>query len=300
MTDIKTRYRYGKPDGKGRTPVYIDGATEPAGHVRQIGRGSSPWWAEGAGDGTAGTNHARKYEAAERLVRMVDARASSAAEVERRRARRTQAAPVGWRFATWTEIEREGYRQVRPVRSAPYIYGGEGERYPGSFADQPVTLTRIVRLRNGCVVVSGTEPDGDRPPYVLLMDPAHADLGALVREQEPRHVAPGGCMACETDGPLYQAGTRLGCATCTAADLGLSPAELPAAAAAADDDGTVWWTIGDTVRRAGEIQDEDHEPETGRVIEIETFVAERTRRIAVDFGDRWPVRWHAAGLAPVA
>ncbi|MFJ8388659.1 hypothetical protein ACIQ9Q_29860 [Streptomyces sp. NPDC094438] len=296
MSDIKTRYRYGKRDGDGRTPVYVDGAAEPAGHVKKVGRGSHAWWAAYPGDGATGTAHTLKYEAAEGLVRMIDARASTAAEIERRRARSTQA-PAGWRFASWTEIEREGYRQARPVHRAPYIYGGEGERYPDSFADQPVTLTRIVRLHNGCVVVSGTEP-GDRSPYVLLMDRAHAELGALVREHEPRHVAPGECTGCETDGPLYQAGTRLGCATCTAADLGLSPADLPAVAA--DDDGAVWWAIGDTVRRAGEIQDEDHEPETGRVIEIETFVDERTRRIAVDFGDRWPVRWHSAGLAPVA
>ncbi|MFD8387409.1 hypothetical protein ACFV2X_54585 [Streptomyces sp. NPDC059679] len=294
MSDIKNRYRYGKPDSEGVTPVYIDGAVEPAGYVWK-GRSSSSWWAQGAGDKLR-TNHTRKYKAAEQLVGMVDVRAMVAAETERRRARRTQA-PAGWRFATWTEIEREGYRQVRPVHRAPYVYGGEGERYPDSFADQPVTLTRIVRLHNGCVVVSGTEP-GERPPYVLLMDPAHADLGALVREQEPRHVAPGECMGCEQDGPLYQAGTRLGCATCTAADLGLSPADLPAAI---DDDGAVWWTVGDTVRRAGEVQDDDHtEPETGRVIETETQIADRTRRVSVDFGDRWPVRWHAAGLEPVA
>ncbi|WP_432140089.1 hypothetical protein [Streptomyces sp. bgisy154] len=295
MTDIKTRYRYGKPDGRGRTPVYVDGADEPAGHVRKLGRGASPWWAEGAGDGTAGTNHTHKYEAAERLVRMIDARASTAAEIERRRARRTQA-PAGWRFASWTEIEREGYRQVRPVHRAPYVYGGEGERYPDTFAAQPVTLTRVTTLHNGCVVASGTEP-GDRPPYVLLMDPAHVALGALVREQEPRYVAPGECMGCEQDGPLFQAGTRLGCATCTAADLGVSPADLPAAV---DDDGAVWWSVGDAVRRKGELPDEDTEPETGRVTETETFIAERTRRIAVDFGDRWPVRWQPAGLAPVS
>ncbi|MFE5847864.1 hypothetical protein ACFQ7N_40205 [Streptomyces niveus] len=295
MTDIKTRYRYGKADSRGRTPVYVDGATDPAGHVWKMGRSSRPWYARGAGDEAKyGTPHARKHEAAERLVRMVDNRATVAAEIERRRGRLTMV-PDGWRFASWTEIEREGYRQVRPVHRAPYIYGDEGERYPDGFADQPVTLTRIVRLHNGYVVVSGTEP-GDRPPYVLLMDPAHVDLGALVREQEPRYVAPGGCMGCEQDGPLYQAGTRLGCATCTAADLGLSPADLPAAV---DDDGAVWWSVGDTVRRKGELPHEDAEPETGRVTEIETFIAERTRRIAVDFGDRWPVRWQPTGLAPV-
>lgn len=295
MTDIETRYRYGKPDGKGRTPVHVDGAAEPAGHVRKLSQGSSPWWSEGTGDRGAGSHHTSKREAAERLVRMVDIRAQVDRIITGRRARHTQA-PAGWRFASWTEIEREGYRQVRPVHRAPYIYGNEGERYPDTFAAQPVTLTRVTTLHNGCVVVSGTEP-GDRPPYVLLMDPAHVALGALVREQEPRYVAPGECMGCEQDGPLYQAGTRLGCATCTAADLGISPADLPAAV---DDDGAVWWSVGDTVRRKGELPDEDAEPETGRVTEIETFIAERTRRIAVDFGDRWPVRWQPAGLAPVS
>lgn len=294
MTNIKTRYRYGTPDDKGRTPVYVDGATDPAGHVRKIGRSATPWSAVGEGD-KHGTHHSRKHEAAARLVNMTDTRASVAAEIERHRARSTQA-PDGWRFAAWTEIEREGYRQARPVSSAPYIYGGEGERYPARFTGQPVTLTRIARLHNGWLVVSGTESD-DPAPYVLLMDPAHAALGALVREQEPRHIAPGECMGCETDGPLYQAGTRLGCASCTAADLGVSPDGLPAPIR---DDGAVWWSIGDTVRRAGEIQDEEHEPETGRVIEIETLIVERERRIAVDFGDRWPVRWQPAGLAPLA
>ncbi|MFI8944806.1 hypothetical protein [Streptomyces syringium] len=295
MTDIKTRYRYGEPDGKGRTPVYVDGAADPAGHVRKLSRGSSPWWSEGTGDRGAGSHHTSKHAAAEQLVRMVDIRAQVDRIITGRRARRTQA-PAGWRFASWTAIEREGYRQVRPVHRAPYIYGDEGERYPDTFAAQPVTLTRVTTLHNGCVVVSGTEP-GDRPPYVLLMDPAHVALGALVREQEPRYVAPGECMGCGQDGPLYQAGTRLGCATCTAADLGISPADLPAAV---DDDGAVWWSVGDTVRRKGEIPDEDAEPETGRVTEIETSIAERTRRIAVDFGDRWPVRWQPAGLAPVS
>ncbi|MFF8387825.1 hypothetical protein ACF053_29870 [Streptomyces kanasensis] len=295
MTDIKTRYRYGKPDGDGRTPVYVDGADEPAGHVWKRGRGSLPWWSEGCGDSGAVYYHSSKRAAAEQLVRMVDVRAQVDRIITGRRARHTQA-PTGWRFASWTEIEREGYRQVRPVHRAPYVYGDQGERYPDTFADQPVTLTRVTTLHNGCVVVSGTEP-GDRPPYVLLMDPAHVALGALVREQEPRYIAPGECMGCEQDGPLYQAGTRLGCATCTAADLGVSAADLPAAV---DDDGAVWWSVGDTVRRKGEIPDEDAEPETGRVTEIDTFIAERTRRIAVDFGDRWPVRWQPAGLAPVS
>ncbi|MYS36353.1 hypothetical protein K388_07383 [Streptomyces sp. KhCrAH-43] len=295
MTDTKKRYRYGKPDDDGRTPVYVGGATEPAGRVKKFGRDSHTWWAAYPSDGSTGTAHTLKREAAEQLVRKADGRASMAAETERRRARRTQA-PSGWRFASWTEIEREGYRQVRPVHRAPHVCGHEGERYPDTFAAQPVTLTRVTTLHNGCVVASGTEP-GDRPPYVLLMDPEHVALGALVREHEPRYVAQGECMGCAQEGPLYQAGTRLGCPACTAADTGVSPADLPAAV---DDDGTVWWSVGDTVRRRGEIPDKDTEPETGRVTEIETCIAERSRRIAVDFGDRWPVRWQPAGLAPVS
>ncbi|MFD4320537.1 hypothetical protein [Streptomyces sp. NPDC058548] len=294
MTDIRTRFRYGKPDGDGRTPVYVDGAAEPAGHLKKVGQGSHTSWAAYPGDGATGTAYTLKYEATAWLVLRVDAHALAAAEIERRRACRTEA-PAGWRFVSWTEIEREGYRRVRPVHHAPYVCGDEGERYPHTFADQPVTLTRVATLHNGCVVVSGTEPD-DRPPYVLLMDPAHVELGALVRAQEPRYIAPGECAGCEQDGPLYQAGTRLGCATCTAADLGSTPADFPAAV----DDGAVWWSVGDTVRRRGEIPNEDTEPETGHVTETETFIAERTRRIAVDFGDRWPVRWQPAGLAPVS
>ncbi|GHH54502.1 hypothetical protein [Streptomyces candidus] len=301
MTDTTTRYRYGKPDDRGCTPVYVDGAAEPAGHVRNLGRGTLPWWSEGTGSGGAGSHHATKHEAAERLVRSVDIHAQLDRIFDRiftdRRHYRTQA-PAGWRFVDWTEIEREGYRQVRPVHRAPHIHGDEGERYPDAFADQPVTLTRVTTLHNGCVLVSGTEP-GDRPPYVLLMDPAHVKLGALVREREPRYVAPAGeCMGCEQDGALYQAGTRLGCASCTAADLGISVTDLPGTTAVADE-GEMWWSVGDTVRRKGEIPDENTEPETGRVIETETFIVERTRRVAVDFGDRYPVLWQPAGLTPV-
>ncbi|MEU9480812.1 hypothetical protein [Streptomyces sp. NPDC048191] len=296
MKDIKARYRYGRLDSRGRIPVFVDDATEPAGHVWKMGRSAHRWWAQGAGDPDRyRTNHLRKYQAAERLVGAVDARASVAAETERRRARRVQA-PADWRFATWDEIEREGYREVRPVHSAPLVALGEEECYPDAFADQPVRLTRVTRLHNGYVVITGTER-GEHSPYVLLMRPAHAALGALIPEKSARYIAPGECPACEQDAQLYQVGTRLGCADCTAADLGVSPADLPAAV---DDDGAVWWSVGDTVRRKGEIPHEDAEPETGRVTEIETFIVERTRRIAVDFGDRWPVRWQSAGLAPVS
>lgn len=293
MTDIKTRYRYGMPDADGRTPVFVDGATDPTGHVWRTTRGSSPWWALGATGDDAPSNHTRKYLAAERLVNMIDTRVSAAAETERRRTRRTQA-PAGWRFVTWEEIEREGYRQVRPVHRAPYISGNEGERYPDAFAAQPVTLTRITRLDNGYVVLSGNER-GAFSPYVLLMDPAHADLGALIPEKSARNVGPGECPACAQDTALYQVETRLGCAICTAADLGLSSGQLPAPI---EDDGAVWWRVGDTARRTFDLPEDGGHAETGRVIETATNVTERTRQVRVDYGGRWPISWDDTALAP--
>ncbi|MDW8803645.1 hypothetical protein P1P68_02195 [Streptomyces scabiei] len=294
MIDIKTRYHYGTPDADGRTPVFVDDATDPTGHVWRSARGA--WWALVAGDEKQyATDHTRKYLAAERLVAVIDVRTSVAAETERRRARCTQT-PAGWRFATWEEIEHEGYRQVRPVHRAPYISGDEGDRYPDGFANEPVTLNRITRLHNGHVVLSGTER-GAHSPYVLLMDPAHADLGALIPERSARYVAPGDCPACEQDAQLYQAGTRLGCASCTAADLGISVDHLPAPI---EDDGAVWWRVGDTARRTFDLPEGGEHAETGRVIETATHITERTRQVRVDYGGRWPISWDAAGLAPTA
>ncbi|MFC8223848.1 hypothetical protein ACFUTY_37475 [Streptomyces sp. NPDC057362] len=294
MTDIKTRYRYGTPDANGRTPVFVDDAPDPAGHVWRTARGSSPWKALATGDERQhATDHTRKYLAAERLVTMVDARTSAATETERRRARRTQA-PAGWRFATWDEIEREGYRHVRPVHRAPYISGNEGERYPDTFAAQPITLRQVTRLHNGYVVLSGAER-GEHSPYVLLMDPAHADLGALIPERSARYTAPGDCPACEQAAPLYQVGTRLGCASCTAADLGVPADHLPAPT---EDDGAVWWRVGDTARRTFALPEQDGHAETGRVIETATHITDRTRRVHVDYAGRWPISSAATELAP--
>ncbi|MFJ5645774.1 hypothetical protein [Streptomyces sp. NPDC093223] len=297
MKNIKTRYHYGRADDRGRIPVFVDDAAEPAGHVWKMGRSACRWWALGAGDPDhCGTNHFRKYQAAERLVGMVDVRNSVAAEAERRRARRTQA-PAGWRFATWEEIERDGYRQVRPVRSALLVALDGTELYPNAFTDYPVTLKWVTRLHNGCVVVTGIERGAIGAHYNLLMNAAHAALGALIPEKSARHIAPGECPACEQDAQLYQVDTRLGCADCTATDLGVSVDHLPAPA---KDDGAVWWRVGDTARRTFALPDDHGHAETGRVIETSTDITDRMRRVRVDYGGSWPISADAARLAPAA
>ncbi|MFF8809915.1 hypothetical protein [Streptomyces omiyaensis] len=293
MRDIKTRYRYGKTNSEGRTPVHVDGAAEPAGHVRKIGRSSSPWHAVGVKE-TLGTSHPRKYEAAERIVRMVDADTMFAQDVAHRRARRTTP-PQGWQFVSWEEVERQGHRQVRPVHRAPLVAAGETDRYPDAFAEVPVTLTRVTRLENGHVVISGRE-HGQHSPYVLLMDPAHAELGALIPDRAAQYEGHGRCPACEQDTALYRAGTRLACARTTAADLGVPVDHLPAPA---DHDSAVWWRVGDSARRTFELPDHGH-AETGRIIETTTDITDRTRRARVDYGGRWAISSAVSALAPLA
>lgn len=294
MQDIKTRYRYGKPDSEGRTPVHIDGAAEPAGHVRKMGQGTHAWWAAYPGNGVTGTSHTRKYDAAERIVRVVDAATALAQDVAHRRALRTTP-PEGWQFVSWEEVERHGYRRVRPVHRAPLVATGETDRYPDAFAELPVTLTQVTRLENGHVVIAGRER-GQRSPYVLLMDPAHAELGALIPDRAAQYAGHGRCPACEQDTALYRAGTRLACARTTAADLGVPVDHLPAPA---DHDSAVWWRVGDSARRTFELPDHGH-AETGRIIETTTDITDRTRQARVDYGGRWAISSAVSALAPLA
>ncbi|WP_331752713.1 hypothetical protein OG440_38270 (plasmid) [Streptomyces sp. NBC_00637] len=176
---------YGATGADARTAVHVDGATDPADHVWKMSLGSRRWRGQGTGD-SGSTDHTRKYEAAERLVAMVDVRAIVAVETERNRSLIGKA-PGGWRLVSWEEIEREGYREVRPPAGALDTYPGTGEHYPAGYV-RTVTLRTVTRLHNGHMVITGTQ-FGEPGPFVMLMSPAHIALGALVAERTARLVA---------------------------------------------------------------------------------------------------------------
>jgi hypothetical protein len=255
----------------------VDGATDPAGHVWKMSVGSRPWRAQGTGD-SGSTDHTRKYAAAERLVAMVDVRAIVAAETERNRSLIGKA-PGGWRLVSWEEIEREGYRKVRPPAGALETYPGTGEHYPAGYV-RTITLRTVTRLHNGHMVITGTQ-FGEPGPFVLLMTPAHVALGALVAESTARLVASETpCPACASSGPLYQVDTHLGCASCTAAETGQAPASLPAPTS---DHSAVVWRPGDLVSTDLIGTDGITDTRTGRVTETRTHIAERRREVSVRF-----------------
>ncbi|MDX3694985.1 hypothetical protein PV726_32530 [Streptomyces europaeiscabiei] len=271
------RYHYGATGAGGRTAVHVDGATDPAGHVWKMSVGSRRWRAQGTGD-SGSTNHTRKYEAAERLVAMVDVRAIVAAETERNRSLIGKA-PDGWRLVSWEEIEREGYREVRPPANAPETYTGSGEHYPAGYA-HTVMLRTVTRLHNGHVVITGTQY-GEPGPFVMGMSPAHVALGALVAERTARLVAgETTCPGCAAIGPLYQAGTHMGCVACTAAETGQEPSSLPAPTSG---DGAAVWRPGDLVSTDVTGTDGITDTRTGRVTETRTYIVERRREVSVQF-----------------
>ncbi|MER6687384.1 hypothetical protein [Streptomyces olivaceoviridis] len=196
------RYTIGKRDNDGRYPVYVDGADTPTGYVKKMGHSAQPWRAEG-GDDYAGSfpdGRAARWQACERIVDLKDARDQADAETQRRRERATMA-PEGWRFASWAEIEREGWRTVRTVARAPYVDpAAKGDRYPDTFAS-PVVLRCVTRLSNGHMVVSGD--DGSDTPWVTGGGPAWVALGVLVPEGAPER------SANAPAGPVWQVGDLL-------------------------------------------------------------------------------------------
>lgn len=172
------RYSFGPSDAKGQFPVIVDGA--PVGSVRRLGRS---WFATGTGE-REGSDHATKAAAAERLVAMVDVRATVECERERRCNRRVQG-PDGWTFVPWKSVSAGDV--VRLTHRALPIVPGEPALYPDTFS-RPVIVGGVEFLANGCAVAHGQQ-EGDPSPYVLLMLPEHVAIGALV-ESATSH-APG-------------------------------------------------------------------------------------------------------------
>lgn len=170
------RYGLGTCDGRGRYPVTVDG--RPAGHVFRTRR---TWWALGLGDKVR-TDHTSRAAAADRLVRMIDARARAAAEMAQRIRRRTEA-PAGWRFTTWDDVGVGAVVRTpgrcRPVESDQ----PDGLLYPDDWSE-PVRLTSVEHMPHGCVFARGME--GDRPAWLgmghLLLVPRYVEIGVLVPE----------------------------------------------------------------------------------------------------------------------
>ncbi|AEM88843.1 hypothetical protein [Streptomyces violaceusniger] len=233
------RYTIGKRQPNGRCPVFVDGATEPTGYVWTTGHGARPWATEGSDShpATYPDMNARRWQAAERVVDLVDARKLSATEAEQRRERAGRA-PEGWRFASWEEITREGFRRVRLVAQSAYVDPANdgqpdaGERYAVSFRAKPVRLHSVSR--------HGRVPQlqalyGDFLHVTYEGGPLYAAcgnngiaLGALVPVDTPRRtVSAVPCPECGSHDALYAFGARTGCGACVCRALKWVPDDLP-------------------------------------------------------------------------
>ncbi|MFD8335509.1 hypothetical protein ACFV42_23045 [Streptomyces solisilvae] len=186
------RYSFGQRQENGRTPVFVDKAAEPSGYVWSTGHGAEPWATEGSATypATYPVMSARRWQAAERIVDLVDARAASAAE-EKRQQERAARVPEGWRRVSWEEVEREGFTEVRPPHIAPYVDPSHrgvnaGPRRVETWG-QPVKLHTVTRLSNGQVCMSGVYV-ADGGQWFGGGDPAWMDLGALVSADRPPRV----------------------------------------------------------------------------------------------------------------
>ncbi|MGW2602626.1 hypothetical protein [Streptomyces klenkii] len=172
------RYRFGKREERsvrpevpaGAYPVYVDDVA--TGHVYRLRR---TWYAIGLDEARPTGDHKSRAEAAARLVGLVDVRAAVTADVARRERSRTEA-PKGWTFVPWGQVE-EGMVVRVPNRCKP-VRGNDGLMSPETFT-RPVTLTGVTRLDNGCVLPRGRE-EGETDPFVLLLTPSYAEIGALV------------------------------------------------------------------------------------------------------------------------
>ncbi|GGN61396.1 hypothetical protein GCM10012285_60240 [Streptomyces kronopolitis] len=236
------RYTFGKRGADGRTPVFVDGASDPSGYVWNTGHGAERWFAEGSAtvDATYPIPAARRWQAAEQIVALIDARADAAREVERKRAAAATSVPKGWRPASWGEITREGFRRVRLVTEAPYVDPATDPREPDAGERYAAAWTEPVRLRAVSRHGRAHKADHDRYGDFLSISrvgatmPHHVDgnhaiaLGALVPADSPRRTgSAAACPSCGADALLYASGGRTECGPCTAHTLGWDVEDLP-------------------------------------------------------------------------
>ena len=234
----ESRYTLGRRQANGRTPVFVDGATEPTGYVWSTGHSAKPWATDGSDthpEAYPGMS-ARRWQAAERVVDLVDARKLSATGTNRPQVARI---PEGWRFASWDQILREGYRRVRLVEELAYVdpaYDGQpdaGERYVVSFQCAPVRLERVARhsrvpqfqAQYGDFLHVGYE--GSTISHSVDGNYAIA-LGALVPVDTPRRtVSAVPCPGCGSHDALYTHGAGAACGACVCRALSWEPGDLP-------------------------------------------------------------------------
>ncbi|MGW2415978.1 hypothetical protein ACWCV5_27960 [Streptomyces tubercidicus] len=236
------RYTFGKRGADGRTPVFVDGANDPSGYVWNTRHSAAPWFTEGSAtvDATYPTPSARRWQAAERIVALIDARADTAREAERKRAAAATGVPRGWRPASWGEITREGFRRVRLITEAPYVDPATDPREPDAGERYAAAWTEPVRLRAVSRHGRAHKADHDRYGDFLSISrvgetmPHHVDgnhaiaLGALVPTDPPRRTgSAAACPACGADALLYASGGRAECGPCTARTLGWDVEDLP-------------------------------------------------------------------------
>lgn len=153
-------------------PIDVDGVI--IGHVYRRRR---TWYALGT-DEERPTDHRTRAAASARLVHLAAARAAAAADQARRERART-VAPAGWRFVSLDAVQVGDVVRL-PHRCVP-VRGGWSDgalASPETFS-RAVTLTRVLRQPNGAVLVQGWQED-DPEPYVLLITPRYAEVGALV------------------------------------------------------------------------------------------------------------------------
>ncbi|MFJ9167349.1 hypothetical protein ACIRN5_23605, partial [Lysinibacillus fusiformis] len=154
----QARTRIGRPGTDGRQPVAVDG--KHAGRVWR-GRGGRDWFGQMEGEKER-TLWGTRWEAADAIVQVVDARTAKAAE-QRRRAE----APAGWVAAA----EGEGFEALDVVRLA----GPES----GAAWGRPWRVTRREEHPGGRVSFRLEPADVDRPWEGLVL---FADrLGRFVR-----------------------------------------------------------------------------------------------------------------------
>ncbi|MGW1002104.1 hypothetical protein ACWDBD_19745 [Streptomyces sp. NPDC001118] len=173
MTTTAERYRFGQTDEDGRTPVYVDGSDTPSGIIARDGRGQRRWTARPILDATGhgGGAYRVKDEAATEVVAAVDRAASVRAAMAQ------LPTVVGWRYASWEEIEQGRIRVVRPVE-CEQVY-----RRHRAAVGEPVTMDRLT-VTESWVFVAG-EQDGNALRYLQLFAHDWRTVGALVPDDTP-------------------------------------------------------------------------------------------------------------------